>query len=228
MNTRNRKAPIFVRVAIVEDNPFVREAWLSALTKAEDIEVVGAFGSCEEAFSSSAFDDADVLLMDIGLPGMSGIDGAQRIHDHHPEIAIVMCTVYEDAQKIFDALCAGAVGYLMKEIEPYELIKAITDAANGDSPMTPNIARKVIAAFQKQSSKDPSTDGLLTNREREVLVLLAEGKSYAVIAHQLYLSIDGVVSRIRKVYEKLQVHSRAEAVATGLAQGIIPPPSKRP
>jgi len=135
---------------------------------------------------------------------------------------VIMCTVYEEDEKIFDALCAGAVGYLLKEIEPDELVRAIRDATDGGSPMTPRIARKVIAHFQRPVRKDSENE--LTDREREVLVLLAQGKSYAAIAEQLFISVDGVGGRIRKIYEKLQAHSRGEAVAKGLAKRLIDPP----
>ncbi|MDL1892057.1 response regulator transcription factor [Sphingobacteriales bacterium CHB3] len=217
--TRN---PIWV--SIVEDNRFVREGWAATLKGEEKFRLIGAFGSCEEALAHESFADSEVVLMDIGLPGISGIEGVRRLKELNSDAAVIMCTVYEDDQKIFDALCNGATGYLLKEVTPADLVKAIKDAAAGGSPMTPNIARKVIASFQKPKV-EKSPDHNLTDREREVLVLLAEGKSYATIAQQLFLSVDGVVSRIRKIYEKLQAHSRGEAVAKGLASGIIEPPA---
>jgi len=215
-------SPIWV--SIVEDNRFVREGWSSTLDSSGDVKVVGAFGSCEEAFAHRSFADSEVVLMDIGLPGMSGIEGVRKLNEINSDAAVIMCTVYEDDQKIFDALCAGAIGYLLKEVTPQELIQAIRDAAAGGSPMTPNIARRVITTFQKPPAEDPP-EHTLTDREREVLVLLAEGKSYATIAQEIFLSRDGVIARIRKIYEKLQAHSRGEAVAKGLARGIITPPS---
>jgi DNA-binding NarL/FixJ family response regulator len=208
------------RIAIVEDNPYVREAWATTLALTPDFGIVGSYRDCETAFQASEFPEADVVLMDIGLPGMSGIEGVAHIAVHHPKMSVVMCTVHEETGKIFDALCAGAVGYLLKEIEPEELVRAIRTAANGESPMTPRIARKVIAHFQKPA--DPEVQ--LTDRERETLELLALGKSYAAIAEQLYISVDGVGGRIRKIYEKLQAHSRGEAVAKGLARRLIHPP----
>jgi DNA-binding NarL/FixJ family response regulator len=211
-----------IRVAIIEDNPYVREAWSTTLELATDLRVVGAFRDCETAFKSAAFGDADVVLMDIGLPGMSGIKGVAHIVANYPGMSVIMCTVHEEAEKIFDALCAGAVGYLLKEIEPDDLVRAIRTASNGESPMTPRIARKVISHFQKPTRQNAGME--LTDREREVLVLLAQGKSYAAIAEQLYISIDGVGGRIRKIYEKLQAHSRGEAVAKGLAKRLIEPP----
>ncbi|MBX2992041.1 MAG: response regulator transcription factor [Bacteroidetes bacterium] len=213
-------------VSIVEDNRFVREGWTATLRADSGIRIIGAFESCEEAFAHDAFTDSEVVLMDIGLPGISGIEGVLKLKEANSDAAVIICTVYEDDQKIFDALCNGATGYLLKEVSPPELVKAIKDAAAGGSPMSPNIARKVIATFQKPPAVHQSPQHTLTDREREVLILLAEGKSYATIAQQLFLSVDGVVSRIRKIYEKLQAHSRGEAVAKGLAQGIISPPAK--
>jgi DNA-binding NarL/FixJ family response regulator len=224
METRTApQSPIWV--SIVEDNLFVREGWTAALRSAPDFKLLGAFNSCEEAFASRSFTDSEVVLMDIGLPGMSGIEGVRKLKEKNSDASIIMCTVYEDDQKIFDALCAGAVGYLLKETNPDELIRAIRDTASGGSPMTPSIARKVIASFQRSPDELQQPVHTLTDREKEVLVLLAEGKSYATIAQQIFLSRDGVIARIRKIYEKLQAHSRGEAVAKGLARGIITPPS---
>lgn len=222
MQTRPN-SPIWV--SIVEDNRFVREGWIATLQSAHGIKVVGVFGSCEEAFAHQSFIDSEVVLMDIGLPGISGIEGVKQLKKENSDAAVIMCTVYEDDQNIFDALCAGAIGYLLKEVSPAELVQAIRDAAAGGSPMTPNIARKVIASFQKPPAENHHPEHTLTDREKEVLVLLAEGKSYATIAQQIFLSRDGVIARIRKIYEKLHVHSRGEAVAKGLARGIITPPS---
>lgn len=162
--------------------------------------------------------------MDIGLPGMSGIDGVRYLAEKYPDIAIIICTVYDDDDKIFEAICAGAIGYLLKKIQPEELIQAIQEAASGGSPMTPNIARKVITSFQTSSTANVKTEDTLTDPEKEVLLQLARGKSYTAIGKELFLSVDGVRYHIRHIYEKLQVHSRAEAVAKGLQNRIIFPP----
>jgi DNA-binding NarL/FixJ family response regulator len=212
-----------ITVSIVEDNRFIRAGWEAALGAAPGFEVVGSYGSCEEAFKADALFDADVVLMDIGLPGMSGIEGVKRIKQRRPGATIVMCTVHDDDRNVFDALCAGAVGYLLKKTPPDELVRSLRDAATGGSPMTPNIARNVIASFQK-TTKTAHQDDALTDREREVLDRMALGKSYAAIARDLFLSLDGVRYHIRHIYEKLQVHSRAEAVSFGLKSRIIQPP----
>lgn len=229
MLNRKRTTDDVIQIAIIEDNRYVREGWSASLALTPDFKVVGAYRDCETAFKATEFLEADLVLMDIGLPGMSGIDGAVYLSEHHPGMSVIMCTVYEEEENIFDALCAGAVGYLLKEIEPDELVSAIRTAVDGGSPMTPRIARKVIAHFQKPTRRPGGTTHMesesdLTERERDVLVLLAQGKSYAAIAGQLYISVDGVGGRIRKIYEKLQAHSRGEAVAKGLAKRLIDPP----
>ncbi len=209
-----------IGVTIIEDNHYLRAGWEAALQTVPDFMVLGAYASCEEAFRAPDLGDSDVVLMDIGLPGMSGIEGVKYLTEHFPLIVTIICTVYDDDQKVFEALCAGAVGYLLKKIDPPELIKAIHDATSGGSPMSPNIARKVIATFHKTSVQ---TTEQLTEGESAVLHFLAQGKSYAAIAGEVHLSLDGVRTRIRRIYEKLHVHTRSEAVAKGLSQRLIQP-----
>ncbi len=208
-------------VAIVEDNRYVRSGWEMALKNVPDFELVGSYASCEEAFRSETIGDADVVLMDIGLPGMSGIDGVKHLKQKYHRQAIVMCTIHDDDERVFGALCAGADGYLLKKTPPDELVKALREAHSGGSPMTPSVARKVIASFQKPVSRGNLT---LTEREQQVLDLMAQGKSYATIANELFLSVDGVYYHIRHIYEKLQVHTRGEAMAQGLKKRLILPP----
>lgn len=214
----------FVQVVLIEDNKYIRNGWELALQKEDDFVVGGSFGSCEEAFKDPTIGDADLVLMDIGLPGMSGIEGVKYLKKRYPSQIIVMCTVHEDNQKIFDALCAGAVGYLLKRTSPPELIKALREAYRGGSPMTPTVARKVIASFQKKPLKSLTGETVsLSEREEAILTRMARGKSYATIADEICLSLDGVYYHIRHIYEKLQVHTRAEAVAEGLKKRLIPP-----
>ena len=163
--------------------------------------------------------------MDIGLPGMSGIEGVKVLKKKFPQIIIVMCTVHDDDDKIFEAICAGAVGYLLKKTSPAELIKALREAYIGGSPMTPIVARKVIASFQKTPLKSFTGEKIeLSEREQQILKEMSTGKSYAEIAKKIFLSVDGIYYHIRHIYEKLQVHSRAEAVAEGIKKRIIQPP----
>ncbi len=209
-----------IYIALIEDNEAVRKGWELVLNSTQDFKVVGSFSNCEQAFHSNLIAEADMVLMDIGLPGMSGIEGVRYLKERHPEQIIVMCTVHEDNSKIFDALCAGAVGYLLKQTAPEELVKALREAFNGGSPMTPTVARKVISFFQKPAQAKTK---VLSAREEQILRLMAQGKTYATIADEICLSVDGVYYHIRHIYEKLQVHSRAEAVAKGLKYRLISP-----
>jgi DNA-binding NarL/FixJ family response regulator len=162
--------------------------------------------------------------MDIGLPGMSGIEGIGRLKTRHPKALVIMCTVFEDDNNIFNALCAGAVGYVLKKTTPEEILRAIHDAAAGGSPMTPTIARKVIASFHLKAKHHSRDFDQLTEREQQVLDRLVQGKSYATIAEEIFISVDGVRYHLRHIYEKLQVSNRAEAVAKGLKERLVPPP----
>jgi len=202
----------------------MRQGWRAILEGMDDFVVLGDYENCQPAFEAADIGDSDVMLMDIGLPGMNGIEGVKYIKQRYPDIAIVMCTVHDDDQNIFDALCAGAVGYLLKKTPPDELVKALREAANGGSPMTPNIARKVISTFhQSVPAKKNDSPDRLTQREQEVLEQLAGGYSYAAIAEAMSISLNGVRYHIRGIYEKLQVHSRGEAVAKGMKKRLLRP-----
>jgi len=211
-----------IRIMIIEDNRFIRAGWESVIQADRNFHLVSSFADCESAIESGYAASVDMILMDIGLPGMSGIEGVKYFKQKYPDILIVMCTVYEDSEEIFQAICAGAVGYLTKKTSPDKLISALTEAYNGGSPMTPSIARKVINSFQniKETVEDKKISDF-NEREIQILKLMAEGKSYKAIADEIFLSIDGVYYHIRHIYEKLQVHSRAEAVAEGIKKRII-------
>jgi DNA-binding NarL/FixJ family response regulator len=208
----------YTRIALIEDNRYVREGWKAILESVPHFKITGAYVTCEDAFKTDVLKQTDIMLMDIGLPGMSGIDGVRYVTEHYPSCRVIMCSVYDDDQNVFDAICAGAIGYLLKKTPAEELVKSIRDAYEGGSPMTPNIARKVIASLQKAPVKSPLD---LSERELSVLNLLAQGKSYTAIGNELFLSVDGVRYHIRHIYEKLQVRSRGEATAKGLKYGLL-------
>ncbi len=212
-----------ISISLIEDNRYVRFGMEELINSIPEFALAGSFENCEKAFETSAIEESDVVLMDIGLPGMSGIEGVKYISKNYPDVIVLMCTIHSDDQKIFDAICAGAVGYLLKEISADELIRAIKDSRSGGSPMSPNIARKVISYFQKSKTSIYETSNDLTEREIQVLKKMAEGKSYSMISNELFLSIDGVRYHIRHIYEKLHVHSRGEAVAKGFKNGLIFP-----
>lgn len=164
----------------------------------------------------------DVVLMDIGLPGMNGIDGITKAKIIKPDLNILMLTIYEDNQSVFDALCAGACGYLVKKTPPSRLLEAINDAYEGGAPMSSLIARQVITVFQQiQNKKHQQADTDLSSREIEVLTSLSDGNNYQEIANRLFISVDTVRHHIRNVYRKLHVHSQSEAVAKAIRKGLI-------
>lgn len=210
-----------IKIVIIEDNRYMRKGWTAILDFETDFVVLDAFQSCEDAFNSDIMARADIVLMDIELPGMNGIEGVKFLQKEHPDLAVIMATVFDDDKNIFDALCAGAVGYLMKKVSPEELKQAIREANNGGSPMTPNIARKVIQTFHYPNLKD--SEEQLNERELEILEQLAKGKSYAAIGKSVFLSVDGVRYHIRNIYRKLQVNSRSEAVSKGYSRRLIDP-----
>ena len=208
-----------IRITLIEDNIYARTAWETTLSTIEDFVVIGSFSSCEEAVEKDIVKKTDVILLDIGLKGMSGIQGAEILSNINPKVLIIMISIQDDDKSIFGSLQAGAIGYLHKSVSPDELIEAIRLAVKGGSPMTPQIARRVLKSFHK--FKPMHEDDMLTEKEQTILNLLAEGKSYKKIADEIYLSVDGVKYHIRSIYEKLHVHSRAEAVSKGQKLRIL-------
>jgi len=209
-----------ITVGIIEDNKYMREGWQTFIDYDDDLCVISTFESCESALASDEIPKIDVLILDIGLPGMTGIEGIRLFKELNPEINIIMATVFDDDDHIFDALKAGAVGYLMKKVTPDELVAAIKDAHDGGSPITPNIARKVI---QTLHLPDIPEQEKLNKRELQILKELSTGKSYKAIGKSIFLSVDGVRHHIRNIYQKLQVNSRSEAVSKGIARKLIDP-----
>jgi len=216
---KDEALPRLIRVLIVEDNPYIREGWTTILDSDKKIEVKSSFRSCEDALESEDIAWTDIILLDIQLPGLMGSDGVEKFLEINPKLAIIMITVLEDSEHIFKSLQNGAIGYLIKKVSPDELVQAVKDAFEGGSPMSPAIARKVIASMQLKPKMQKEYS--LTERETEVLSLLGEGNSYSSIADEIHLSVDGVGYHIRNIYRKLQVNSKAEAVAKGISNGLI-------
>ncbi len=211
-----------IKTAIIEDNSTIREGLAVLINSTNGYSCVGSFSDCETFLNKLDSLDVDVVLMDIGLPGMSGIDGITKAKQKKPELNILMLTIYEDSNTVFNALCAGACGYLVKKTPPARLLEAIKDAYEGGSPMSSLIARQVINVFQKiKSDSASSSEFELSQREKEVLTLLAEGNNYQEIADRLIISVDTVRHHIRNIYKKLHVHSQSEAVAKAIRKGII-------
>jgi len=209
-----------IRVAIVEDNEIINNSLVSLIKRTPELECAGSFLDCESFLKKLSTIETDILLMDIKLPGMSGIEGVKKVKAEKPDINILMLTIYEDNELVFDALCAGACGYLVKKTHPERLVEAIIEAYEGGAPMSSHIARKVIGFFQNNKKLSPYLD-LLTEREHEILKELVTGKTYYAIAMNLNISIDTVRFHIKKIYKKLNVHSQAEAVAEAMKKGLI-------
>lgn len=217
----SREETAVIKVVIVEDKKAIREGLSVLLCGTGGIDCAGAYESCEDMLPQLASDDPDVILMDIGLPGMSGIEGIEEVRKHRDDAVIVVLSVYEDDENIFEALCRGAAGYLVKNTPPARLIEAITEAHAGGSPMTSHIARRVVDVFRKDFKGKGDPDISLTDREKEVLAGLSEGDSYGAIADTLYISVDTVRYHIRNIYRKLQVHSQSAAVSKAIRKGLI-------
>lgn len=206
---------MITNVAIVEDKSGVRENWARLINSAAGFSCPWTFNSAEAALKSLPSCHPDVVLMDIHLPGMSGIECTLRLREILPATQVLVVTIYDDAEKIFEALKAGASGYLLKTTPPTELLQAIRDITHGGAPMTGGIARKVIEAFRQPSPASPVTANL-TPRETECLKLLVEGFSNKEIADKMNVTADTVHAHLKSVYEKLHVRSRVEAAAAYL------------
>lgn len=211
-----------IRVSIVEDNNTIREGLAALIRGTDDYSCVGAYNDCESFLDELKTKKSDVVLMDIRLPGISGIEGVKRAKKIDPDINILMLTIYEESNVVFEALCAGACGYLVKKTPPSRLLEAVKDAYEGGSPMSSHIARQIITIFQQNANLTETNEKFdLSGREKEVLLLLAEGNNYQEIADTLYISVDTVRHHIRNIYKKLHVHSQSEAVAKAIRKGLI-------
>jgi DNA-binding NarL/FixJ family response regulator len=207
-------------VWIIDDHNSMRSSLLRLLASAQEVTSVEAFASCEDALAKLAgVPDPQLLLLDIGLQGMSGLDGIPLIREKAPEVCIVVLTVFEDDEKLFRAICAGANGYLLKSQSGGEIMQSVRDALAGGSPMSPRIARRVLEMFAKLAPR--KTDYGLSERERAVLELVVEGLLKKEIAQKIELSIHTVDSHLRRIYEKLHVNSRSGAVRKAVREGLV-------
>lgn len=200
-----------ITVAIYEDNSALREALGILINGMDTLQLAGSYGDCNQIESHLHSFQPDVILMDIDLPGRSGIEGAHLVKQISPSSEVLMLTVFDEDEKVFKAVCAGASGYLLKKTPPSKILEAIEEVYNGGAPMTPVVARKVLQLFPKTPAVNIELDKL-TSREQEVLQSLAKGNSYKMVAAELEISIDTVRTYIKRIYEKLHVHSVAEAI----------------
>lgn len=209
-----------ISVVIYDDNPGRRESLRMLLEAYPGYLVVGDFADCSNVQTEMAELQPQVVLMDIQMPMVDGIEGVRRIKEWYPNIHVIMQTVFEDDEKIFDALRFGASGYLLKKSEPSKIIEAIEEVLQGGSPMTPSIATRVLHYFRQQNEQKPEHYGL-SDREREILHFLVDGLSYKMIADRLAISYNTVNSHIKKIYDKLQVHSVSEAVSKAIRNNLV-------
>lgn len=208
-----------VRVAIFDDKKPVREAISLLIDGTEGLEFAGAYADCTNLVAHLKAARPDVILMDIEMPGMDGLEAVKVIKQEFPEMIVLMQTVFEDDDKVFDAICNGASGYLLKKTPPAKLMDSIVEAYQGGAPMSPAVAKKTLQLFQRYFT--PNTDYNLTSREKEVLQSMTRCHSYKMIADNLSISYDTVRSHVRNIYEKLHVACMSEAVAKALKERLV-------
>jgi len=211
--------PTVIEVALVEDRREIRESLTLLIGGTEGFKCVGSYRSMEEALDKLKHHQPHLLLSDIGLPGMSGIEGVAILKELYPDLLILMLTVYDDDERIFDAMCAGASGYLLKKTPPARLLESLREVASGGAPMSPEVARRVIALFREIRPPDRTYE--LTPHETRLLKLLVEGHNYKTAAAELGVTVHTVSFHLRSIYEKLQVHSKSEAVAKALQNRLV-------
>ena len=212
--------PSPIEVAIVEDRREIRESLVLLIGGTEGFKCIGSYRSMEEALDKLKHHQPHLLLSDIGLPGMSGIEGIAILKERYPDLLILMLTVYDDDERIFDAMCAGASGYLLKKTPPARLLDSLREVASGGAPMSPEVAKRVIALFREIRPPDRA-DYELTPHETRLLKLLVQGHNYKTAAAELGVTVHTVSFHLRSIYEKLQVHSKSEAVAKALQNRLV-------
>ena len=209
-----------INVAIIEDRREIREGLAMLIGGTEGFICKNKFGSMEEALRRIGSDLPDVVLCDIGLPGMDGIEGITILKERFPDLLLIMLTIYDDDERIFNALCAGACGYLLKKTPPIRILESLHEAVNGGSPMSPEVARSVITLFREIRPPERA-DYDLTPHETKLLKMLVEGHNYKTAAYEIGVTVHAISFHMRKIYEKLQVHSKTEAVSVALRDRLV-------
>lgn len=209
-----------IRVAIVEDDRQIRECLTLLVSGTDGYICTGSYRSMEDALDKVTKQPPDVLLSDIGLPGMTGIEGVRLLKERHPDLLVLMLTVYDDDERIFDAMCAGACGYLLKKTPPARLLESLREVVAGGAPMSPEVARRVITLFRDIRPPERA-EYHLTPHETRLLKLFVEGHNYKTAAAELKVSVNTVNFHVRSIYDKLQVHSRSEAVVKALRNRLV-------
>ena len=210
-----------IKVVIFEDNTNLRRGLTTLINGSTGFECTGAFGNCDNLIKNITDTKPDVVLMDIQMPGMDGIEAVKMLKPQFPEIKILMETIFEDDEKVFNSICSGAEGYILKNTPPVQILQAIREIHCGGAPMTPSIASKVLAMFKSGTSFTRDESYNLTEREMEVLKYLVDGMSYKLVAEKCFVSLDTVSSHVKNIYKKLQVHSKSEAVGKAIKGKIV-------
>ena len=210
-----------IRVAIFEDNRNLREGLFNLLESSDGFICAGAFAHCERVVENIEETQPDVILMDIELPVVNGIEAVKLIREKYPDVKILMETIFEEDDKIFQSICNGAQGYILKNTPPEEILNSIREIYEGGAPMTPLIASKVLRMFKNNLTSEKDGSYNLSVREKEILKCLVEGMSYKMIADTCFISADTVNGHIKNIYKKLQVHSKGEAVAKAIKGKIV-------
>jgi DNA-binding NarL/FixJ family response regulator len=211
-----------IKVALFEDNPLLRESLYQLINSTDDILCTGAFPDCSNLMRKVESAKPDVILMDIDLPGMNGIEAVGQINQAHPEIVIIMQTVFNDNERIFQSITAGASGYLLKNTSPARILESIREAASGGAPMTPSIAHKILGVFRSKRPALPAKEqSQLNERQQEILECIFNGMSYKLIGEKLFISVDTVRYHVKNIYEILHVHSRDELISKVKGKSLL-------
>jgi DNA-binding NarL/FixJ family response regulator len=216
----NSSPPQAISVAIIEDRREIREGLAMLINGTEGYKCLGAYRSMEEALDRIGHNLPDVALLDIGLPGMSGIEGLKILKSRYPNMLLLILSVYDDDERIFDAMCAGASGYLLKKTPPVKLLESLKEAVQGGAPMSPEVARRVISLFREIRPPERA-DYDLTPHEIRLLKLFVKGHNYKTAAQELGVTVHTISFHLRSIYDKLQVHSKSEAVAKALQNRLV-------
>ena len=210
-----------IKVSIYEDNKSLRDSLTKLIETMPGFDLVNAYPNAINIIEDTNSNTPDIILMDIGMPGINGIEAVKLLRTKFPDVKVIMQTVFDDDEKVFQSICAGAKGYILKKTPPLEILSAIREAYEGGAPMTPVIATKVLQLFRQHNVPKECENIDLSSREKEVLFALTNGSSYKMIASECSISIDTVRFHMKKIYEKLHVHSMTEAVSKALRDKLV-------
>ena len=211
-----------IKVALFEDNPLLRDSLVQLINASEGLICTGAFPDCSNLMRKVESAKPDVILMDIDLPGMNGIEAVGQINQTYPDMVIIMQTVFNDNERIFQSITAGASGYLLKNTSPARILEAIREAATGGAPMTPSIAHKILDVFRSKKPALPAKEqSQLNDRQKEILECIFNGMSYKLIGEKLFVSVDTVRYHVKNIYEILHVHSRDELISKARGKSLL-------